>query len=240
MPGIYCLRVNKTVAGRSFPFDRVYLTRYEDREVLDQLFRYALVLPLEEKIKEQLLGLKIDRTKVHGFERDDDAVLQTATWEREISEGEWVLAVPVLPKWLSKSVPRYLTAEAWFDAKAGAAASKNARRRRRSRVGTNNPSPFTNRAYLQTPQKKIRPICVVCPRMILHQNGECELGEAICYESLPLSLANHFEEGLSVPEATPNELEPEEYQLTEGEEFVDEPVPVQSKRASELLKIIQE
>ena len=128
---------------------------------------------------------------------------------------------------------QYLTAERWFD-------TRNSRRRGRVITSRSKPSPFSNRAYLQTPHRKIRPICVVCPRVILHQNGECQLGEKVCFESLPLGLTNHFEEALSMPDASPNELEPEEYELIEGEEFVIDTPPAPNSRAKDLLRIINE
>lgn len=234
---IYSLRVNRTVAGKSFPFDRVYITRYEDRDILDRLFRYALVMPIEEQLMKQLNTVTINQAVARPFNRDDDARLDASEWRDRLGQGEWVLAVPLLPKWMHKNMPQYLTAEKWFDV--------NARRRRRRASSTSSgvarPSPFESRAYLQTPHKKIRPICVACPRAILHQNGECQLGEAICLESLPLGVNNHFEEGLSLPEATPNQLEPEEYQLTEGEEFVvEEKAPASNSRARDLLRVINE
>lgn len=232
---IYCLRVNQNVAGRGFPFDRVYLVKYDDRAVIDQLFRYALVMPVEEKLNQQLKALAIEKAIDRPFDRDDDAKLTTGDWHDQLSSGEWVLVVPLLPKWMHKNMPQYLTAERWFE-------TRDNRRRRQGRMPapTNRPSPFSNRAYLQTPHRKIRPICVVCPRVILHQNGECQLGEKVCFESLPLGLTNHFEEALAIPDASPNELEPEEYELVEGEEFVIDNPPAPNSRAKDLLRIINE
>lgn len=233
---IYCLRVNKTVAGRAFPFDRVYLVKYDDRAVIDQLFRYALVMPVENKLAAQLKALNTDVTTDRPFHRDDDARLTAGDWFDDIEKGDWVLVVPLLPKWMHKNMPQYLTAERWFEA-----ARNRAKRGRRTATPTTvRESPFSARAYLQTPHRKIRPICVVCPRVILHQNGECQLGERVCFESLPLGLTNHFEEALSLPEPSPNELEPEEYELVEGEEFVVDTPPAPNSRAKDLLRIINE
>ena len=230
---IYCLRVNQNAAGRNFPFDRVYLVKYDDRAVIDQLFRYALVMPVEEMLGKQLKALTIENAIDRPFDRDDDAKLTSSDWHEAIGSGEWVLVVPLLPKWMHKNMTQYLTAERWFE-------TRNSRRRGRVITSRSKPSPFSNRAYLQTPHRKIRPICVVCPRVILHQNGECQLGEKVCFESLPLGLTNHFEEALSMPDASPNELEPEEYELIEGEEFVIDTPPAPNSRAKDLLRIINE
>jgi hypothetical protein len=235
---IYCVRVSKDQAGKTFPFDRVYLVKYDDRAVIEQLFRYALVMPVEQNIAKQLRDLDVSSSKARPFHRDDSATLTKAEWQKDIENGEWVIVVPLLPKWMSKNMPQYLTAERWFEGNTQKVMRRNAKK-----YGTPvRESPFSNRSYLQTPTRKIRPICVVCPRVILHQNGECRLGERVCFESLPLGITNHFEEALAVPDATPNELEPEEYQLVEGEEFVVENVqpPAPNSRAKDLLRIINE
>lgn len=236
---LYCLRVAQRDAGKTFPFDRVYLVRYDDRAVIEKLFRYALVMPVEETLLEQLGALKIDEAKNRPHHRDDEAALDVAEWQQALTGTEWVLVVPLLPKWMHKNMPRYLTAEKWFNDHYPADGQKLSRRRRRFSSKTTRESPFNSRAYLQTPQKKIRPVCVVCPRVILHQNGECKLGERVCYESLPLGIQDHFSEAQAIPDAPPNSLEPEEYELVEGEEFVVTP-PAPNSRAKDLLRIINE
>lgn len=231
---LYCLRVSKTTAGRSFPFDRVYLLKYDDRAVIERLFRYALVLPVEEVVKKQLKKVDFQIVVDRPHHRDDDAKLNaTAVWA-DLDEGEWVMVVPLLPKWLNKNMPQYLAAEAWFETK------RNRLRSTGKRESARRESPFSARSYLQTPNRKVRPICVVCPRMIMHQNGECHLGQPVCFESLPLGMVNHFEEAMAVPDPTPNELEPEEYELLDGEEFVPNVAPAPNNRAKDLLRIINE
>ena len=172
---IYCLRVDRNVAGRAFPFDRVYLTKYNDRDVIERLFRYALVMPAEGRLMDQLTSLPIDEVVARPFNRDDSATLDKSSWEQGLANNEWVLAVPLLPKWIHKNMPQYLTAERWFE---------GTKRRRRSKYSTTAPktgavrSPFESRAYLQTPQKKIRPICVACPRAILQDRKSTRLNSS--------------------------------------------------------------
>jgi hypothetical protein len=230
---VFCLRVAYREAGRTFPFDRVYLVNYDNRDVIERMFRYALVLPVEGELRTMLEAVSLDQYVNRTFHRDDaenaSTKLPAGAWVDMIKSGEWILVVPLLPKWMHKNMPRYLTAENWY----AATKAKGQRYKRVQRT-----SPFTNRSYLQTPHKKIRPICVVCPRMVLHQNGECQIGEAICFESLPLGMVNHFEEAAALPEPMPNVLEQEEYALIEGSDLPWNP-PATTKTRT-LLKVIHE
>lgn len=231
---VFCLRVTKAVAGKKFPFDRVYLVNYDHREIIERLFRYALVLPVEDTLLARLREVSPDRYINRTHDRDDKEntphKASQKDWLNLIKEGEWVMCVPILPKWMSKNMPRYLTAEGWYRRKMKRVAKKG-------KVALEpNASPFTNRSYLQTPDRKIRPICVVCPRMILHQNGECQIGEDVCFESLPMGVVNHFEDIEDIPDAPPNMNELEEYELVEGEELLAEPPA--TPKTKDLLRII--
>lgn len=199
---ILCVRVAKGKVGVTFPFDRVYLAKYEDRAVFEALFRYALVLPIEGELKTMVHELEIDEVVTREMERDDEEETARAPkrgeWKRLFSRSEWVMAVPILPRFFrdaGHSMPKYLAAARWYGLKAG--------RNRKDR------EVFASRSFLQTPEKKIRPICVVCPRFIEHQAGECQLGQKVCYSSLGLGKLDYFAEGLSIPDAplTPKDEE---------------------------------
>lgn len=235
---VFCLRVGKDMAGKKFPFDRVYIVNYEDRAVIEQLFRYAIVLPVEGTLRTQLESVKPASYLNRTFDRNDTentaAKIDDRDWKELFQDGEWVMVVPLLPKWMKKNMPQYLIAEGWYS-------QHSVRIRGKGKVKSERrESPFTNRSYLQTPHKKIRPICVVCPRMVLHQNGECQIGDKVCFESLPLGMVNHFDESLSLPESQTNVQEPEEYQLLHDEELVAEVPPVVKAGTKDLLRIIHE
>ena len=236
---VFCLRVGKDQAGKKFPFDRVYIVNYDDRAAIEQMFRYALVLPIEGALRDQLTSVTPKTYHNRTFDRDDAvnvaAEIDQKDWLELFKDGEWVMAVPLLPKWMKKNMPQYLLAEGWYDQHTVRVIGKGKKKTPRRE------SPFTNRSYLQTPQKKIRPICVVCPRMVLHQNGECQIGDKVCFESLPLGMVNHFEESLSIPDTTPNLHEPEEYQLLhDEEELTVETPPLPKTNTKDLLRIIHE
>ncbi len=235
---VFCLRVHKNTAGKKFPFDRVYLIKYDDRDVIEQMFRYSIVLPIEAKLAKLLREIKVEEYVNRTFHRNDAeqaaAKIAERDWHTLLDSTEWVLVVPVLSKWMKQNMPRYLVAEDWYR-------TKSKQRRKKGVVAitvTTNESPFSHRSYVQTPERKIRPICVVCPRMIMHQNGECQLGDEICFTSLPLGVVNHFEEGEAFPDATPNMNELEEHHLIEDDVLETEPAP--TSKARELLRIVHE
>ena len=197
---VYTLKINKKYVGKEVPFDRVYLAEYDDVGAYDELFRYALVMPMTAELAKTLRDYaRPDEFYNRTFERDDDDNAAQGVSESEWSDflsKEWVVAIPILSKYAKDAlaVPRYLTTPGWQAAKKG-------------RV---KPSPFSEYTYLQTPERKIRPVCALCPRYILQQEGQCSLGQRVCYETLPLGFNDYYTEGLNAPEAPENEKEIEE------------------------------
>lgn len=200
---VYNLRVRRQLAGNKFPFDRVYIARNGEHKVFQKLFRYALILPVEDKLKEMLTTDIVIQVSVSvPFDRDDQAKGVTVQeWEALLEDGHWVMCVPILPKFVAGNMPRYITAAGSYRL------PKNSNTRAKKEREGLIKEIFPALTYLQTPEKNIRPVCVACPRFLLHQNGECSLGEKICYESLALGVHNHFEEAMAVPEAPANFLE---------------------------------
>jgi hypothetical protein len=200
---LYCLRVKRESAGKTFPFDRVYLARNGEHTVFKKLFRYALVLPVETTMKALLLDyVKIEGGDTHAFNRNDDLKGPTnEEWQLALETGDWVMAVPILAKFMASNLPRYITAAGKYRDP-----TNNPRRRRRRSSSAGVSEPFPTLTYLQTPTENIRPVCVACPNFINHQNGHCRLGEDICYTSLGLGMTNHFKEGMDLPLAPENHL----------------------------------
>ena len=200
---IYNLQVKRVHEGRKWPFDRSYLLKHGTHECLKDLFRYALVLPIEGDLKAMLKAVLIDEYIHIPFDRDDAASEPTkfsaAAWTKFLGKTNWVLGVPLLPKFMKRALPRYLVAAGWY--------TQN-KERDASRV------PFPSMSFLQTPEKNIRPVCVACSRFILHENGECHLGQRICYESLALGLTDHYAEGLATREPSANVREQEVEEIT--------------------------
>jgi hypothetical protein len=208
---IHTLRVNRKEVGKQFPFDRVYLVKHDDRGVIEQLFRCALVMPVDDNLRKMLLELNLEEVVERTFERDDEAQTPRQARQKELTKllkGDWVLVLPVLTKWLrgknlpaapaadpdadgnGKLGPRYLTSPKWLGGK------KRGEERKKN-------SFLPSLAYLQVPGRKIRPICVACPQRIMQENGQCHLGEPQCYTQLSLGVQNYFKSGMQSP-ITPN------------------------------------
>lgn len=175
---IYSLRVKPSRI--KFAFDRVYILKYENRAVIKRMFQYSLVMPLHEELKAQFLKVSVheivDIPHARGWQADRHADPDLL---RQITEdGTWIMVVPLLPQWWkAHGRPAYLTARAWY---------ATAMRRGKGAKAPPRPVAFPSMTFLQTPEKAIRPVCAVCPRFILHQAGQCQLGDEICYTSLTL------------------------------------------------------
>jgi hypothetical protein len=220
---IHSLRVKRDEVGKKFPFDRVYLVKHDDRGAIKQMFRSALVMPVDGDIHKMLKSLEVDIVVERPNARDDDASAPRAPKPDELTKllakHDWHLVIPILSKWLrnheavtgkkesrsalpvvddtGQNAPRYLMSGRWY-------------RGRHSRTRQETPV-LPSSSYLLANGKEIRPICVACPRMIQHQNGECQVGQAVCYDSLSLGIKNHFNEGLAAPQASFNPKEEQDY-----------------------------
>lgn len=215
MTAIYNLRVRRNVVGSGFPFDRVYLCRHGEHECFKQLFRYALILPVDDTLKTMLIRNAVPEEYTNlPFARDDNQgtrELTSAEWAELLNNGNWVMAVPILTRFIRKAIPRYLTAAEWYRDRY-----KRTGRRKRKKLPSK-PSPFPGMTYLQTPEKDIRPICVMCSRFILHQNGECSPGQKVCFEdgNLTVGVTDYFQEGLDAQQPSSNINEPEVEEMIE-------------------------
>jgi len=221
---IHTLRVKRSDVGQKFPFDRVYLVKHADRGVIAQLFRYALVMPVDKQLVGMLQEIELDSVLEREIERDDEAATPRKPDEKFlgklIKSTDWHMIVPILSKWIYKSDKmkkslldqiqqfpgegdptdlklkdassraRYLMSPKWYKGRA--------------KYQHKDKTPLPHQAYLLRDGQTVRPICVACPRMIQHQNGECQVGEKVCYEALSLGMKNHFRDGLTVPPPSVN------------------------------------
>jgi hypothetical protein len=176
-------------------------------------------MPVEGFLKERLLSVVPEKFIDRQFNRDDASAtraVDNTIWTDLVEAKQWVMAVPLLPQWgkkKDKAEPRYLIAPAWYNSTATIAGKKMSKKLTTPHT---NPSPFPHLTYLQTPTADIRPICKMCPRFILHQNGQCRVGDEVCFEALPLGIKNYFKEGLDTPAPSTNVTEPEEEQIING------------------------
>ena len=201
MSNVIDIHIQRNVVGSSIPFDKLYLFDRNDRELIPKIFGYAIVLPFSEEMRETIYKLKVAEVTHKRFQRDDtskkiEPLLEGEPLENKKEIHAWWLAfaaqhdldnrvavVPVLTSVARKKIrPRYIASHKWFTDQ-------------QKQKKTTKPLPLapaiSELAYLATPlaapQDKIRPICSVCPRMLMHLQGECIPGQAVCYKSLDFS-----------------------------------------------------
>lgn len=201
MSNVIDIHIQRSVVGIDIPFDKVYLFDRADRELIPKIFGYAIVLPFSEDMRKTLYKLKVAEVTHKRFQRDDTSkrvapsvdgesltskVSVLAWWdafEQQHDLVNRVAVVPVLTSVARKKIrPRYIASHKWF--------TDQQKRSKSSRPLPVVPA-VSELAYLATPlaapQDKIRPICSVCPRMLMHLQGECVPGQAVCYKSLDFS-----------------------------------------------------
>lgn len=197
MADVYTLRVRRTMGRREFPFDRVYLVGYDDRHVIKQLWRYALVFPVVGSLAFMLKKAAPETTLFRPHDRDDMASIprdiKDNEWREFVENGQWVMVVPILPRVYKQEIeaqPRYLLAQDW-------AKKRDSKKRKGS---GDEKFSLPSLSYLLTPERQIRPICAACPRFVFHQAGDCDIGQTVCFETLPMGGTDYFQEGLDAPE----------------------------------------
>ena len=194
---IHRIKISRTFAGVRVPFDYLYLVEYANLEVIERLFKFSIVMPLRGRMLQELQELSISQLSRNQHERTEHPTVKgfDAKLKTHLDfENRWLSVVPLLPKMPRVAAlgtpghPTYLTAKRWGFKPRG---------KRYSRIATTEMvapayQAFDDQAYLQTPGKKIRPPCLMCPRMILQQAGQCQLGDPICFEELPIGVVQAF------------------------------------------------
>jgi len=192
---IIALKIQRTHIKPTLPYDKIYLINKKQQNLISALFKYALVIPLDNTLLREIKRLIPKETsqyskcrndkKLHvstGLDgRSDPMQVITAWWEKffeNFNVTNRLGVIPILPvKKRNKVYPNYLVA-------------------RNLIMPVHNPkkqqvSFISEDAYLATPlpppDDKISPICSACPRSLLHLQGECFLGCSYCCRALNLN-----------------------------------------------------
>jgi len=195
------LKIHRNEAGSTVPFDTLYFVPKGQQTLIPDVFKYAIVLPVDKKMLHNLRAhLKPTNTKtVSGpsherlelEEYDINRAGRADSWWKEfVVEHELNNCVAVIPvltrKARKKLTPRYLASQRWWrmydrnngNIKQGLDSGKLKK-------------PISEDAYLITPlpapHNKIQPICSVCKRAMHNLTGQCTPGMPICYQSLDMN-----------------------------------------------------
>jgi hypothetical protein len=172
---IYKLRVDRSDM-RGFPFDLVYLVPPDQQSVCARLFPWSLCFMAKADMTKRLGQLKISEHETIPF--DAFRVRRNGTADDrfafEKGKPDWFVVVPILPlatrkDFPTKRYPAYLTAPQ--HAKEDSMAFEGI---------------LDDDTVLFTPEGPVQPVCLKCPRHMVHVQGKCSLGSRFCYEELVL------------------------------------------------------
>lgn len=142
MSKIIKIKLPKGVVGTKVPFDLIYLITRDQRELVHQLFDFALVMPFETSFQELVYTLFPKHYSERGFERNDATLKLTISKEiqnetqsyttrnkrKSVASTWWAAMVDtydlkdrlvVIPLLLrqeqEKLLPRYLGTKTWME-----------------------------------------------------------------------------------------------------------------------------
>lgn len=168
MKNVYLIKYPR--ADRSkVGFHRLYFTPVENIKIIEEMFEYSLVLPFTS-----------DSQHAETYRLGD--VFRSEVLNRSEKTSTRVHA-PLAhnSRWLAFSPLRGLHPEAALKFPYLFAIPRDPRKQQALSFYKEGLPVF---AYLQTPKGPVRPICMACPRYILHQAGRCSLGDPECKSSL--------------------------------------------------------
>ena len=186
----FIVRVVRTKAGIDVPFDKIYLFKKQDKDLLPKVFPNAMVFPLTKRFVTQIESVMGDyhgKFEAFPYLRGREESLRRRAEKEDPRKhlqknmGDYLALVPVLftkdgyKRFDKKKKGRKkeATFPAYLIARPGV---ENATKKLKRAMSA--------RAYFIISGKEIRPICLVCP---LHQNylqGQCSIGEEDCYRFL--------------------------------------------------------
>jgi len=240
---VVVVKVHRNAAGTTLPFDKLYFFPKDKVSAVPKIFGYALVLPCENSLMDEIVKLRPKVLSAYRHRRDDTLLNQKIDLDgrkQEISEATawWksniltvydlqnrVIVVPILTAKIRKKInPRYLAVPRYLDKTPNSARRARSRRRTLKVVQpADGRQAISEFAYLATPldapNDKVSPICNICPRQLLQLQGQCMPGQAICLKSLNF---NEIGKERSVDAAVPADVDDEELEAAQQADLDDQ------------------
>lgn len=229
---VVIFRVERNVAGGSFPFDKTYFFKREALKLLPRVFPHAFVIfpnkPFVKMIEDSIKRTPCQAGKVYPIARSDEEKLKKmVTEENPIQDvvfnyKKYVGVVPILflqdRNKKKKVKPAYLHAASKVKPgryygkkrKAAAQALENMQRMMRDAV--------TGRSYMLSEGEEFRPVCSICSNSLAMITGQCHLGERSCFENLAQTKPSDYRKNMQRYNEWVRRLNEPEISLEVGDE----------------------
>jgi len=192
MTEIYCVKLKQLrLEGRVsesfdyFPFDRFYLVPADHKPLALRLFRYSLIMKVDDVVKRSLGLIQFTRRRTIGIKRNNSELAYSrvpGTGIPEISainEGEWLLVVPT-----------YLARDKEIDPESNKRVTKKVRLAytlSQAVSSIHNLSVPMPTVTLHTPIENIPVLCAICKNVASYHANKCAPGQRACRNGISLN-----------------------------------------------------
>jgi len=195
---VVIFRVERNIAGGSFPFDKTYFFKKEAVKLLPRIFPHAFVIfpnkPFVKMIEETITRSTCHSGKVYPVSRADEGIIRKMIESQNpikdviFNYKKYVGVVPVLflqdtnskkhvkPAYLHASSKKKPGRHYAKKQQAHVVALENMQRMMRDAL--------TGRAYFLSGGEEFRPVCSICSNSLAMITGQCQLGEKQCFTNL--------------------------------------------------------
>lgn len=171
---------------RKFPFDIFYMVPITQKHIVSGLFPYSFCIPPTTALLYLLSQLRVHCVDYLPHDKRKEALGVHATTDLYLLTGNrlqyYFMIIPILPlaplasKQNKTKMPGYLVASTHTNNNYNKGYSIFA-------------NILTDAVILYTPTGPVRPVCLHCPKHMLHVLDKCKLGSQDCLESLILEKA---------------------------------------------------
>lgn len=190
MTQIYCvklkqLRLYENGTFDYFPFDRFYLVHKDHRKIATNMFRYSLILRVDDVIKKALNNIRFNSQRTIDVPRNNSQLKyqkldgSTPPEIDKITEGDWLLVVPT-----------YLARDKDIDPESRKPVTRKVRlaytlsRAVQDIHNMNVPMPTV---MLHTPKDNIPVLCAICTHVADYHANKCTPGQSRCRRNIELN-----------------------------------------------------
>lgn len=190
---LYCVKIKQLQLRRTatntydyFPFDRVYLLPKDKKKLALKLFRFSLLMPLDDRLREALE--QVHFTKQYQLDSyRNDKHLEGTTFGApdsfdmftDIRQGDWLV---VIPTYLARDRDINPDAQVPVSREVRLAYTLSSAVRRLHNLKAVMPA-----ITLHTPTTNVPFICALCKHIAEYHSNQCTLGQSRCRERMRLN-----------------------------------------------------